>query len=152
MWSFIIQPTGDRSARLLTRGSGGSMPSLLGQAYTRTVFEPLHFAMERRMLEGIKGLAEGEPIGAVSDNLQLMAWATTFALFVGAGVLVLIGSRPRRRLVGFAASGVAFQIVTLVQPMPVVSVGLVIAIALLILPLPRDRATRTEDLLGGRGS
>jgi hypothetical protein len=152
MWSFIVQPTGDRSARLLTRGSGGSMPSLLGQAYTRTVFEPLHFAMERRMLEGIKGLAEGEPIGAVSDNLQLMAWATTFALFVGAGVLVLIGSRPRRRLVGFAASGVAFQIVTLVQPMPVVSVGLVIALALLILPLPWDHATRTEDLLGGRGS
>jgi hypothetical protein len=128
------------------------MPSLLGQAYTRTVFEPLHFAMERRMLEGIKGLAEGQPIGALSDSLQLMAWAMTFALFIGAGVLVLIGSRPGRRLVGFAASGVAFQIVTLVQPMPVVSVGLVIAVALLIWPVPWDRTPRTEDLLGERGS
>jgi hypothetical protein len=152
MWSFIVKPTGDHSARLLTRGSGGSMPSLLGQAYTLTVFEPLHFAMERRMLEGIKGLAEAQPIPKVNDSLQLMAWATTFALFVGAGVLVLIGARPRRRLVAFAASGVAFQIVTLVQPMPVVSVALVIALALLISPLPRDRTSRAEDLLEERGS
>jgi hypothetical protein len=145
-WSFTIKPTGENSARLLTSGSGGSMPSLLGQAYTRTVFEPLHFVMERRMLEGIKGLAEGKPISRLNDSLQLIASVTTFALFIGAGVLVLIGARPMRRLTGFTAAGIAFQIVTLVQPTPVVSVALVIALCLLIWPIPRGRAPSAGNL------
>jgi hypothetical protein len=147
LWSFIVAPTGDHSARLLTRGSGGSTPSLLGRAFTRTVFEPLHFAMERRMLEGIRALAEGRPISRVTDTLQLWAWAASFALFVAAGVLVLVGSRPARHLLGFAAAGVAFQIVTLVQPTPLVGLSLVIGLILLIWPLSRDRRARAEDLL-----
>lgn len=147
LWSFVVEPTGEHSARLLTRGSGGAMPSLLGQAFTRTLFEPLHFAMERRMLEGIRGLAEGHPISPLTDSLQLLAWAAILALFIGCGVLVLIGSRPKRHLLGFAAAGVAFQIVTLVQPLPVVSLALVLALGLLIGPLSRDPALGAGDLL-----
>ena len=147
LWSFIVEPTGDQSARLLTRGSGGAMPSLLGRAFTRTIFEPLHFAMERRMLEGIRGLAEGHPISPLADVLQLMAWAGTFALFIASGVLVLIGSQLRRHLLAFAAAGVAFQVVTLVQPIPVVSVALVIGLGMLIWPLSRDRAPAEGALL-----
>jgi hypothetical protein len=145
LWSFIVTPTGDESARLLTRGSGGSMPSLLGRAFTRTVFEPLHFAMERRMLEGIRALAEGRPISPVTDTLQLWAWAVTFALFIASGVLALIRTRPAQHLLGFAAAGVVFQVLTLVQPTPIVSVSLVIALGLLAWPLPRQAPAK--DLL-----
>ncbi len=148
LWSFIITPTGDHSARLLTRGSGGSMPSLLGTAFTRTIFEPLHFAMERRMLEGIRALAEGRPMPRVNDTLQLGAWAATFALLIALAALTLIGTRPMRHLLGFAAAGVVFQIVTLVQPKPLVSLSLLIVLGLLVWPPPRARNARAEDLLG----
>jgi hypothetical protein len=146
LWSFVVEPTGDHSARLLTRGSGGAMPSLLGQAFTRTLFEPLHFAMERRMLEGIQGLAEGHPISRLTDSLQLLSWAAVLALFIGSGVLVLIGSNPERHLLGFAAAGVAFQVVTLIQPMPIVGLMLVIALGLFIGPRSRDRAPESRNL------
>ena len=96
------------------------------------------------MLEGIKGLAEGRPIPTLNDSLQLMAWAATFALFIGAGVLFLLGQRPVRRLIGVVAAAVAFQIVTFVQPMPAVSVWLVIALGLLIWPLHRGRMQIVE--------
>lgn len=150
LWSFIVAPGADQSARLLTRGSGGAMPSLLGRAFTRTVFEPLHFAMERRMLEGIQALAEGHPISRVTDTLQLSAWVMTFALFVASGLLALLGSRPVRHLLGFAAAGVAFQVVTLLQPAPTVSISIVIVLGLLIGPLPRDRKAHAADVLGQR--
>jgi hypothetical protein len=139
-WAFVVEPTGASSARLLTRGSGGYMPSLLGAAYTRTVFEPLHFAMERRMLEGIKGLAEGQPISRASDMLQLLSWFVSFTVFFASAVLVLTGSQLRRRLLGFAAAGVVFQIVTLVQPLPIISVLLIVGLCVLIWPTWRGGA------------
>jgi hypothetical protein len=144
-WSFVVKPTSDHSARLLTRGSGGSTHTWLGRAFTRTVFEPLHFAMERRMLEGIKGLAEGHPIPLANDFVQLFAWGATFTLFVIAALLVLIGSRPVRRLIGFAVAGVAFQIVTLVQPTPALGLALLAALAWIIWPLRRKPAPRASD-------
>lgn len=137
-WAFVVEPTSPNSSRLITRGSGGSLPSLLGAAYTRTVFEPLHFAMERRMLEGIRGLAEGRPISRASDLLTLFSWFVSFVLFVGAGVLVLQGSRFERSLLGFALAGLSFEVVTLVQPLPIVSVLLVIGACVIVWPAPRQ--------------
>jgi hypothetical protein len=141
-WSFVVEPTGAGSARLFTRGSGGSTHGLLGRAFTRTVFEPLHFAMERRMLEGIRGLAEGHPISKATDVLQLFSWAATFATFIAASVLVLLGSAPLRRIIVVTAAGVAFQIVTLVQPAPALSLGLVAALAWLIWSPSQRRSAR----------
>jgi hypothetical protein len=145
-WSFVVTPTGARSSRLLTRASGGAIPSLLGVAYTRTIFEPLHFAMERRMLEGIRGLAEGRPISRLRDNVQLVCWLSTFSLFIVSGVLVLVGSHVWRRLIAFAASGIAFQVVTLVQPFPLLSVGLVLGLCGLLWPYTRSGAQSAPSL------
>jgi hypothetical protein len=144
-WAFVVEPTGASSARLVTRGTGGAMPSLLGAAYTRTVFEPLHFAMERRMLEGIKGLAEGRPISRTSDLLQLLSWFVSFALFVASASLVLMGSRLRRSLLGFATAGVVFQIVTLVQPLPTISILLVVGLCALVWPSAPVGARRPDE-------
>jgi hypothetical protein len=147
-WSFIVEPTGPGSSRLITRASGGTMPNLLGAAYTRAVFEPLHFAMERRMLEGVRGLAEGDPISPTRDALTLFTWFATFALFVSAAASVLLGREPWRRLATFGAAGGVFQIVTLVQPSPVIGLGLVVALVLASRPsasaAPRDAAPLLE--------
>jgi hypothetical protein len=139
-WSFVVEPTGPDSSRLLTRASGGAMPTLLGAAYTLAIFEPLHFAMERRMLEGIRALAEGRPPSPARDALQLCTWLGTFGAFVAAAVLALRGRELWRRLLAFGAAGCAFQIVTLVQPSPVLGFGLIIGLALLLRPSGRGTA------------
>jgi len=133
-WSFVVEPTGPSSSRLLTRASGGAIPTLLGAAYTLAVFEPLHFAMERRMLEGIRALAEGRPMSSTRDALQLLTWLSTFALFIATGASALLGRAFWRRLLAFGAAGGAFQVVTLAQPSPLLGFGLVIAIVLLSRP------------------
>lgn len=135
-WSFLVEPTGPQTSRLITRASGEA-PSLLGLAFNRAVFEPLHFAMERRMLIGIKALAEGNPIPSWWDNLQLLTWLLSFSSLCASVVLVAMGRDWLRRLVGLAASAVVFQIVTLLQPSPVL--GLVLVSLLLPLLWPSRR-------------
>ncbi len=145
-WSFVVTPDGPSSSRLITRGSGGAMPSLLGTAFMGTIFEPLHFAMERRMLEGIKALAEGRDISRTTDALQLASWLFSFALFLAAGALVLLGAHWQRRLLTFAASGLTFQMVTLVQPHPLVGVGLILGLCALIWSPSVERITEPGKL------
>jgi hypothetical protein len=143
-WSFIVEPTSDATARLIVRGSGGGSPSLLGTAFTRTVFEPVHFAMERRMLEGIRGLAEGRPLSKAADAVQIGAWLASFGMFVAAGVLAVLGARFQRRLLAFAAGGLVFQILTLVQPWPAASVAATLLLGLLLMPPSSRRRASAE--------
>lgn len=133
-WSFIVKPTGASSSRLLVRAGGTSAPGLLGVAFNRTVFEPLHFAMERRMLEGIAGLAEGRPIAAWRDHVTVGCWAVSLFAFAASAALVLAGRQWPRRLLAFAAAGAVFQFLTLVQPAPFVSLGLALLLLALVWP------------------
>src|SRR4051812_6968268 len=75
--------------------------SWAGAAFDRAVFEPMHFVMERRMLIGIKQLAEGNDRHRWLNHLLVVLWATTFALFVTAGVGVVRRRAWRRPLVSF---------------------------------------------------
>jgi hypothetical protein len=116
-WSFIVEATNQSTSRLIVRGTGGPAPSLLGTAFNRTVFEPLHFAMERRMMIGIRDLAEGRPPATRAEDAAVLgSWTATFALFVASAVRVLLGSRWRRALALMMAAGVVFQVLTLLQP------------------------------------
>lgn len=146
-WSFIVKPTSAGASRLLTRAGGSPAPTLIGMAFNRAVFEPLHFAMERRMLEGIKGLAEGRPISAARDHLLLSSWLSSFVTFVVSGALVLIGSHWQRRLLAFGASGVVFQIVTLAQPTPILSLALAALLLGLVSPLRLRARSASTGLL-----
>lgn len=142
-WAFIVEPEGTRAARLIVRGRGAAPDSWLGTAFQRTVFEPLQFAMERRMLEGIRALSEGlPPPSRAADAFLLCCWALSFGAMLAFGALVLVGVRPWRALLGFLAAAVVFQCLTFTQP------PLLVALALLgvLLPfLPRDPArTRLE--------
>jgi hypothetical protein len=129
-WSFIVKPTGQQSSRLLVRGIGTPPPNLLGVAFNRAVFEPMHFAMERRMMEGIRAFAEGKPIPRARDNVMLASWVLTFGSFCAAAVLVLMGASWQRRLIAFILAGGLFQILTLLQPSPLLGVPLVVGLLL----------------------
>jgi menaquinone-dependent protoporphyrinogen oxidase len=115
-WSLTAEPTGEATSRLIVRGSGTPPPGLLGAAFNRAVFEPMHFAMERRMMEGIRGLAEGHPPTRLADNAMLGLWTLTFGVFAASALLVVFGRRWQRHLAGFLAAGIVFQALTLGQP------------------------------------
>lgn len=137
-WSFVAEPLGSSTTRLLVRGRGARGRSLLGRAFDQAIFEPVHFVMERRMMVGIKQLAEGGSRHRRMNDLQVLLWAVTFGLFVTAGVQVLRRERWHRPLAGLVGAGTVFQVLTLVQPP--VRVGLVLVSSLAALLGWPDRA------------
>jgi hypothetical protein len=82
---FVLQPTGDGDTRLLFRESPASQgPGAQGPAAVGVlIWDPAHFVMVHRVLEGIKERAEGRPL--VPEAVQFAArlgW-----LLAGAGLL-----------------------------------------------------------------
>lgn len=124
-WSFVLEPLGDSATRLLVRGRGAVGHSLLGTAFETAVFEPAHFAMERRTMIGIAQLAEGRDRGRIANHVQVLLWAITFGMFVAAAVMAIRRPSAARPLVGFTASAAVFQVLTLGQPPVWVGVVLV---------------------------
>ncbi len=127
-WAFVVEPIDGDSSRFIMRGRGRGSLGLLGTAFERSVFEPIHFAMERRMMEGVKARAEGRSVSKAADNTQVLLWTATFIAFVASGLLVLVGHDWRRRAVTFVAAGLLFGLLTLVQPS--IALGLPLTIAL----------------------
>jgi hypothetical protein len=91
---FVLEPTGDGGTRLLFRESVVSQgPGAAGPAaLVAGVWDPLHFVMVRRVLEGIQERAEGRPL--VPAGVLLAARAGW--LLAGAGVAWLFLSRRGR--------------------------------------------------------
>jgi hypothetical protein len=123
----------------ICRGRGAPGRSRLGAAFDGADFEPAHFAMERRMMIGLKQLAERGSRHRWSNHLQGVLWTITFGLWVVAAVLVFRRPAWLRPLAGFVAAGVVFQLLSLVQPPAPIGALLVAALALL-LNAPRLRA------------
>jgi hypothetical protein len=116
-WSFIVEAAGNGS-HLLVRGRAGGERGIGGALFDWVVFEPMHFAMERKMLTEIKARAEGRPATPVADNLQVVLWTLCFGVMIGAGILGLTArsaSHPRWLWV-FVGAAVVFQFLTFVQP------------------------------------
>lgn len=127
LWAFIIEPAGEGRTRLVVRGRGDFGPSWLGLAFQYSIFEPMHFAMERRMLIGIKQLAETGTRHRLANHVQVMLWSITFGLFFAAAVMMLAGVRWRRALAGLLASAAVFQVLTLLQPP--LAIGILVTVA-----------------------
>jgi hypothetical protein len=125
-WAFIVEPRDARTSRLIVRSNGTPSPSLLGAAFEGAIFEPMHFVMERKMMEGVKLRAEGGVASDAADDTLVIFWTVTFALFVASLVLVLSGRGTRRHLATLVGAAVAF--LTLVQPNLVVAAVLVTAL------------------------
>jgi hypothetical protein len=129
-WAFIVQPLDRYTTRLLFRGRGAPR-SWAGVAFDRSIFDPVHFAMERRTMIGIKQLAEGEDRHRWANHLQVAIWMITFAMLLVSAVQVLRLREWQRPLIGFAGSAIVFQVLTLVQPHVLIGMALVAALALL---------------------
>ena len=88
---FVLEPLGENGTRLLFRESLQTQgPPAQGPAAIRAlVWEPAHFVMVHRLLEGIQERAEARPL--VPDGIQVVArggW-----LLAGAGLLGLFLTR-----------------------------------------------------------
>ena len=130
-WAFIVQPIDAQSTRLIVRGRSAAVRSAAQRAFDRLVFEPMHFVMERKMMEGIKARAEGRAGTPATDVLEVVLFATCFALFVGATVRLVRWPTARRSLLVILVAGLAFQLLTFVQPPWIV--GLLIVMSLVVL-------------------
>ena len=85
---FVLEPLGDSGTRLLFRESLQTQgPPAQGPAGVRAVvWDPLHFVMVHRVLEGIKERAEGQPLApgglqALARLGWLLAGAALYAVF-----------------------------------------------------------------------
>lgn len=145
-WAFVLEPIDRSTTRFLVRGRGAPGRALLGVAFDSAIFEPAHFVMERRMMIGISQVAEGSDRQRLANHLQVVLWVITFALFVASIVLVMRRKAWRRPLAAFVASGIAFQILTFVQPPVPVGALLVLGVAAILWP-PRTGAPLTRPAI-----
>ncbi len=127
-WAFVVQPIDGTTSRLIMRGRARGSLGLLGASFERSGFEPVHFAMERKMMEGIKARAEDRPLSVARDNIQVLLWTLTFALFVVSAAFVLDGRAWRWHTATFTAAGLLFAFLTLVQPSVWLGIPLVVAL------------------------
>lgn len=147
-WSMVLVPVSANTTRLLIRGRGAPGRSLLGLTFDRSIFEPIHFVMERRMMIGLKQLTETGNRGRLSNHVSVALWAITFVVFIAAAVLVMRGKEWKRALVGFATAGIVFQVLTLGQPPAPVGLTLVwMVLALLWWPSRTTTVTSTADAI-----
>jgi hypothetical protein len=98
------------------------------------------------MMEGIKARAEGRAVSATGDNLQVLLWTVTFIAFVASAVLVVMGRDWRRRAVTFAAAGLLFAFLTLVQPTVLLGGPAVLALCVAVWAPRRGGAGRASVL------
>jgi len=126
-WAFVVDPIDAGASRLLFRGRAAGDLRPVATAFNVAVFEPVHFAMERRTMEGIKMLAEGRQPSVLRDDIEVSLWTILFVGFLVSGLLVVAGRRVSEHLVTFAGCGLVFQLLTLVQPSPIIGLVLVAA-------------------------
>jgi hypothetical protein len=81
-WSFVLEPIDAQATRFIVRGRAGGARSFWANTFDKLVFEPLHFLMERRMMEQIKGFAEGHPRTRTELLLEPLAWASLVPLLL----------------------------------------------------------------------
>ena len=131
-WAFVVQPIDGASSRLVTRARARGSLSLLGLAFNRGIFEPVHFVMERKMMEGIRARAEDRRVSKAADDANVALWVITFAAFMASAGLALAGRQWRRRTTTFMAAGALFELLTLAQPSLWVGIPLVSALCLAV--------------------
>ncbi len=141
--AFILLPKdGGRSTRFLIRSRRVENSTI--RLILSIVFEPIHFLMQRRMMTGIKQLAEAgtaaerQPIPSRADWI----W---FLCIVGAGLLIFIIALVRRTSLWLPTAAMLTILLTFVlfrlPPDPLLGIGLaaVTVFVLLWLVLPRQR-------------
>jgi hypothetical protein len=124
LWNFVLEPIDRETSRLIVRGRAGGARDFWADAFDRLVFEPIHFLMERRMMEEIKGLVEGRPSSRAGLMVQPVAWACLTLLMLLLALRVLRGRRWAISLALFLVSAATLGLLLFVQPATWLSAGL----------------------------
>jgi hypothetical protein len=129
-WTFVLRPVDDQHTRLIVRGRGTKLSSTGWLAFDANVFDPVHYAMERKMMIGIAQRAEGSPVPSYAhDTAVVMTWFALFVLGIASAIATLRRAQWIRPLVCTFVAGLFFQIATLTQPGLFISLVLVAALA-----------------------
>ena len=129
-WAFVIEPVDDSTSRFLVRGRGAEIGSVSGLLFDRVAFEPIHFIMERRMMEGIERLAEGRKARTrLADTAEIAVWAGMLALFFWGIGATLWRERWVAPYVVTLAAAIGFLVTTLFQPPAYIGLPLVAILA-----------------------
>jgi hypothetical protein len=120
-WSAILEPIDDHTTRLIMRSRGTDAPGWMSRAFGRLVFDPIHFAMERKMMTTIAALAEGRRPAEAPDLLQAALWLAFGILAVAAFVQVVCSADWMSPLFVLVASAVALPVSLFLQPHPAVT-------------------------------
>jgi ketosteroid isomerase-like protein len=117
-WAFVLRPLDKDTTRLLVRSrvQTTATTTWLERTFDRAVFSPMHFAMERRMMIGLKDVAETGTRSRLSNHVQVGLWTVTLALLIVAVVLVFARRFWGRALAVACAAVVLFAYLTLRQP------------------------------------
>jgi hypothetical protein len=135
-WAFIIEPIDEHSARLIVRDRTFGESSMVEGAVRALVFDPIHFAMERKTMDAIKRRAEGGGATPSRDRAEVVGWTLTGAAFAVAAILSLLRRTAAPGLTMLFLTGLALQALTFLQPGAVLSVaiGTVMLVALALGP------------------
>jgi hypothetical protein len=145
---MVLEAIDSQHTRFLIRGRAAAGRSALGRVFDATIFDPMHYVMERRMMIGIKQLAEGASRERVLNHFHVFLWSLTFVVFLVAGARALRGVAWTRSLAAFVIAAVTFQVLTFAQPSILVGETLVVALlALLFWPGPPYRVRRNRAAL-----
>jgi hypothetical protein len=141
-WAFVLEPAGGAATRFLVRTRGTAARGRFGRAFDAAAFEPLHFLMERRMLDNVRRLAEGRrPYSPAADVAEVLAWVALVGVLCWGVGAVLRRRRWLAPLAATGAAGLAFQAATLGQPPAFVDWLLVAAlVGALVVTRPRTEA------------
>jgi hypothetical protein len=126
-WAFVLRPLDDRTTRLLVRSRTlpAAATSWSARAFNVAVFSPIHFAMERRTMIGLKNVAETGSRSRLANHVQVGLWTVTFAVLAVGMVLVFTRRRWIRPLTVVAVTSALFAYLTLWQPPLIPAIALV---------------------------
>lgn len=124
-WAFVLEPSGTKATRLIVRGRAAASAGIGQRAFELLVFEPVHFMMEHKMLNGLKAYAEGRYGSPLEDALELAMYAGCFVLFCGAALRLVRWPAARRWVLVIVCAGLGFQLLTFVQPPWIVGLMLI---------------------------
>ncbi len=130
-WTFVLQPIDASSTRLIVRGKGPIVQTPGNLFLDRVLLEPMHFAMEQRMMIGIKQLSEGGVRDRVANHVAVIYWLVVAIIGMMSLVSILRDNQWIRSLCCLVASAIVFQILTLVQPQNLISTLLVVGLCIL---------------------
>jgi hypothetical protein len=115
-WSFELVPIGASSTRLFVRGRGAPHRSLWGKVFDHAIFEPMHFVMEKRMLLGLRDVAEGHTRRRLENHVHIALWTLTLLTMALAFLAGMRRAKIAGAVLAFTVAGGVFQILTLGQP------------------------------------